>query len=377
MIDKIFYMLDFKGNISQDPSTLKRHIIYGEKLSDYSNNRSSLLLITLNNEIESISEVQNKGVRILMLPKKDFNLAKFIVFAIGSIREKIQEKHGVALICGNPWESYVISRIISIYFWSLPIQVQLHADIFDRNWLKLSYINPIKLLFSYISMKKASNLRVVSNQMSESLNSKFRIDRRKIWTTPVPLNIDLATNDCFVENRPRNIGVLSRLHHERNLEYILKFIAKLNQEKIEFGLLVAGTGPKEAWFQKELVKILGCERVKFCGELIDQELKTFWENVGLLLSPSKSESYGRSVREALYYGIPVWCFENSGTRDLFENTKNSPVFKLREDFMHYDIGEEFNKIVKMRTSNSFQTAYKDQIKFDLETLFESWEQLIP
>ena len=376
MLGKIFCMLDFRGNIPRNSSTLERHIMYGERLSDYSKNKSSILLISLSNDIESMSVLQKKGIRILFLPKKDFNLSKFLVFAIKTIRKEIRKKYAVALICGNPWESFIISKIVSLYFRGLPIQVQLHADIFDKYWLKLSYINRLKFLFSHVSIRDATNLRVVSKRMSETLNTRFRIDSKKIWTTPVPLNIDLTDNDCFVENRPRNIGVLSRLQRERNLEYILKFVDKLNQEAIDFRILVAGSGPEEAWFKKELIRILGSERVKFYGELANQELKVFWENIGVLLSPSKSESYGRSVREALYYGIPVWCFENSGTHELFENHNNLPVFKLSEDIMQNKIGAELNRIVGMKTSNFFQITYKNQINDDLKTLYDSWEQLI-
>jgi hypothetical protein len=43
-----------------------------------------------------------------------------------------------------------------------------------------------------------------------------------------------------------------------------------------------------------------------------------WQDIGVLVSTAPSESYGRTIRESLAQGVPVWAFTSTGVTQLMD-----------------------------------------------------------
>ena len=257
----------------------------------------------------------------------------------------------------------------------MPIQIQLHADIFEKEWQSLSLINRLKFFVAKHTFKKATNIRTVSYVMMNELNRLNLKKSTKIFVTPVPLNLDSNEMIGYLSNRPMSIGILSRLHFERNLKEALVIIKKINEINSDFKVVVAGTGELEDWFKSSLTSILGNARVNFLGEIKAEEMEAFWSQVGILLSTAKSETYGRALRESLCHGIPVVCFNTKASTDLKNLDLNLPLIILDSEMISLQTAANILDITKRETTNSYLAHYSEEKHRNQMILMESWSNL--
>lgn len=121
-------------------------------------------------------------------------------------------------------------------------------------------------------------------------------------------------------------GMANKLTSSKRIDLVLKSLDSY-KGKHEIRLKIAGNGPELAYL-KELVKNNKSEkvRVEFLGEVRD--MNSFYDGIDLFLFPSKNESFGLVVLEALTRYIPVMVFEDVGGCIVFiEDGKNGFVIK--------------------------------------------------
>ncbi len=99
------------------------------------------------------------------------------------------------------------------------------------------------------------------------------------------------------------IGVLGRLHRQKNIAFIVRCMKDLP----DHFLAIAGNGPEHENL-KTLVAALGIEeRVMFVGELIGEDVTKFYKAIDVFAMPSIYEGFGRTLVEAFATGAPVVC----------------------------------------------------------------------
>jgi len=99
--------------------------------------------------------------------------------------------------------------------------------------------------------------------------------------------------------------------------------------KKEFSLKIIGEGKEKEKLEK-LAKSLGID-VKFTGKLEKHEdvVKAIKEAFVFVL-PSKRESFGITVLEAMACRTPVIATETEGPRDYIENDKDGFLTKIND-----------------------------------------------
>lgn len=312
-------IIDTKGVISLDQNeALQRHKEYAEKLDKVLPSSKLCVISSCKRKFKSIRLPEYEHHFIKSNRIISFFYLSYCLKVISTSRD-----YGIILVAGNPWESATICRIIKIlsrliYGLSLPIQVQIHADIFDKKWLLQKKINRIRMLLVSSNVRKASQVRVVNNLTRDKLISKFKLSPEDIKVVPVVLNLPAFVSNGFYKERPKSIGFAGRFHRERGLEKFLKYISDLNLLDNDFKLILAGSGNDLDYFLAKVTDILTSKRVEFLGNLNRSEMLRFWSKVGVYVSTAESESFGRSIREAVYLGIPVIGVKTSGFEDLYE-----------------------------------------------------------
>ena len=181
---------------------------------------------------------------------------------------------------------------------------------FDK-YLKLYYpYLPIKLAQKFLKgfHSKAEKILVTTQSMKDELQEiGFDKDKMVVWTRG-------ANHGAF--QKPKKI----------NLEYkrpIYLYVGRVSIEKnirafldldLEGTKLIVGKGPDLDKLKKEYPE------AKFKGERTNGELASYFASSDVFVFPSKTDTCGIVIIEALKCGLPVAAYPVAGPKDIFNGT---------------------------------------------------------
>ncbi len=181
---------------------------------------------------------------------------------------------------------------------------------FDK-YLKLYYpYLPIKLAQKFLKgfHSQAEKILVTTQSMKNELQDiGFDKDKMVVWTRG-------ANHGAF--QKPKKI----------NLEYkrpIYLYVGRVSIEKnirafldldLEGTKLVVGKGPDLDKLKKEYPEAI------FKGERTNGELASYFASSDVFVFPSKTDTFGIVIIEALKCGLPVAAYPVAGPKDIFNGT---------------------------------------------------------
>ena len=181
---------------------------------------------------------------------------------------------------------------------------------FDK-YLKLYYpYLPIKLAQKFLKgfHSKAEKILVTTQSMKDELQDiGFDKDKMVVWTRG-------ANHGAF--QKPKKI----------NLEYkrpIYLYVGRVSIEKnirafldleLEGTKLVVGKGPDLDKLKKEYPEAI------FKGERTNGELASYFASSDVFVFPSKTDTFGIVIIEALKCGLPVAAYPVAGPKDIFNGS---------------------------------------------------------
>jgi glycosyltransferase involved in cell wall biosynthesis len=363
-------LLDPRGVIlNGGTDVIERHFLYSQSLKKISKpNYLSFLVLSASNESE-MNSYSKGGLLISNISKPTFNS---FVFAIKAFRYlKLQKIHPRLLIAGDPWESYWSAHILNkLLGLAIPIQVQVHGDISDLNWRKLSYKNRVRFFLAKKSLRNADSIRCVSRMQKFSLSKIFALNGNFISVIPVPILTNFRVSRLL--RRPRTIGFIGRIHEDRGIWNFVKLVKNLNKLDTAFKLLIAGDGPARDEFLHQLEKVIPKNRIKYLGQISQGKLWSSWKSIGVLVSMAPVESYGRVLRESLLAGVPVWATASSGVVDLLDSAEPGTVKKLDLEKDESQLHEDFESLLKVKVGSKFRDKFIKENNSYADKLAKSW-----
>jgi glycosyltransferase involved in cell wall biosynthesis len=367
-------ILDPRGIIlSGGADVIERHNSYALHLSKGDpKNKISLVILTAGSS--QVKNQQSSGLYLEVVSKPTFNSIYFAKTALKKIRSK--NLNVKLLVAGDPWESfwsaYLLNKLSSK---KAPIQIQLHGDIANPAWKKISLQNRIRFNFAKFSMSKANGIRAVSNSQALKVAKIFKIKKAQICVIPVPIN-NLRLTSSISSKRPKTLGLIGRIHSDRGVYNFIKLIKSLTVVRDDFTVVIAGGGPEESRFLEEIKELLPKSKIRFLGHLPEKELEKVWREVGVLVSTAPAESYGRVMREALVAGVPVWAIKSSGVEDLISEAGKDAVKILDLTKSNHELSKEFDQLLKSKVSLSFRKQFIKDNSTYAQLLAKSWVDLI-
>jgi glycosyltransferase involved in cell wall biosynthesis len=367
-------ILDPRGVIlSGGADVIKRHNFYALNLSKRNpKNKISLVILTAGSPQVKIQ--QSRGLYLEVISKPTFNSIKFAKAALRKIRSKNLDVK--LLVAGDPWESfwsaYLLNKLSSK---KVPIQIQLHGDIANPTWKKISLQNRIRFNFAKFSMSKANGIRAVSNSQALKVAKIFKIKKAQICVIPVPIN-NLRLTSSISSKRPKTLGLIGRIHNDRGVYSFIKLVKSLTVVRDDFTVVIAGGGSEESRFLEEIKELLPKSRIRFLGHLPEKELKKVWKGIGVLVSTAPAESYGRVMREALVAGVPVWAMKSSGVEDLISMAGKDAVKILDLTKSNHELSVELDRLLKSKVLLSFRKQFIKDNSTYAQLLAKSWVDLI-
>jgi glycosyltransferase involved in cell wall biosynthesis len=112
--------------------------------------------------------------------------------------------------------------------------------------------------------------------------------------------------------------VVGRLHPEKGYEHLFRALPDLRRRVDDpVVLLVAGTGPFESDFRRQVAD-LGCDQeVRFLG--FRDDAPSLMAAADLVVLPSVAEAFGITLAEALYVGTPVVATRVGGIPEIVDD----------------------------------------------------------
>lgn len=151
----------------------------------------------------------------------------------------------------------------------------------------------------------------------------------------------------------RNFLFVGRLIEEKNLEWLVERFSTHS----ELHLTIVGFGP----LLDVLKKKVKTNNVSFIGSVNNLDLPIFYKEADVFILPSKSETWGLVVEEALNNGTPVMLSDAVGCADDLVVSGDTGVVFLSEDKGDFEV--KLREITDLNIYNRFR---KNITKIDFE-----------
>jgi glycosyltransferase involved in cell wall biosynthesis len=366
---KALVIADARSRISSDePETLQRHQDYINQFRKYEGFSDTLLLVMQ----PAIFPRKIKCIEIGSIRIYQVSIFKFI----NTRRLFEREASNVLLfIAGDPWESFIYMKILKRYLGKLstPAQVQVHAEL-SLAWKKLKLTNRLRVHLAWYALKHADNIRTVTRTQREFLIRSYELAPEKVSTVAVRLNL---TGDNYQEisfPRPTTIGFVGRIHRERNVREFIEIACAFLKINPGLKIAIATKGSKNRKLSRELSRLPN-DRLELFENLNTRDMPEFWRKIGVLISTAESESFGRSIREALVHGVPVIAHSSMGARELQIQCPDS-VLLYDADYSISELFTKFAHLMSVRINDNFPSEQRKLENSLAAEIAETWKSTI-
>ncbi|NIO19242.1 MAG: glycosyltransferase [Candidatus Aenigmarchaeota archaeon] len=175
-------------------------------------------------------------------------------------------------------------------------------------------IEEIRGILFFLTIQFADIVVVQSGYMKDLFFRKYKTRNVRIMVLPNPLSQGVVSSDMAIEIRQgldENIILyVSRYYPHKNHEFIIDLARKhsdiLKAKDIKFFITV---DPDSGKYAEKLLRIIKEENlddiVINIGEIPWSEMRRYYEKSVCLFFPSKSESFGNPLIEAMAHGKPI------------------------------------------------------------------------
>lgn len=159
------------------------------------------------------------------------------------------------------------------------------------------------------------------------------------------------------------IGYVGRLTVEKNIH----FLAELEKALLDAGLanfrfLIVGQGAEEAWLKSNM------RQATFTGVLKGEALATAYANMDVFAFPSRTDTYGNVVLEALASGVPAVVTDGGGPQFIVRQEETGFIARDLRDFVTLirNLAMSSTRLEAMRVS-----ARSQAMKASWDAVFDS------
>lgn len=301
-----------------------------------------------------ITELKQRGIDADILSPKDFVSIPFplypefqlALFPKRSIAARLRggKYTDVHILTYGPVAWYArgaCKRLALPFSMSFHNQIHLYAEMRFGRWARRLTERLIRWFYEPADLTLATTPSALKELRT------FGLDKLALW----PLGVDERFFTHGICPRPLEKPVfmfVGRLALEKNVEEFLA--ADLPGTK-----LVIGDGPERAKLAQRHPQAL------FLGYKTGKELVAWMSCADVLVMPSRTETLGLVVLEALALGVPVAAHDVTGPRDVIENGVTG--------FLDEDIGRAARNCLKLTPDKCRETARKYAWGTSAETFF--------
>jgi glycosyltransferase involved in cell wall biosynthesis len=211
------------------------------------------------------------------------------------------------------------------YRWRLPLEVQLHTNIFSSFFS--GFQNKVRQFFAGSVLSSADGVRVVSEELKARISplTQASVTVLPIYVDPTPIENAPITFDLHARYGWQFVLLMvCRLAPEKNIPLALETLVLVRQQFPDTGLVIVGSGSEEVALRAKARKLGLNGFVEFAGW--QTELASFYKTANVFLQTSYFEGYGLALVEAGLSGLPVVTTPVGLAREL-ESGKDAYVLE--------------------------------------------------
>jgi len=247
--------------------------------------------------------------------------------------------------------AYFISKKLNI-----PFVVTEHTGPYSRilnSWLKS---NISKFVFN-----KAAKVLVVSEHQKNEL-LKLGIAKEKIEVSFNPVNTDVYKLTTVSDSK--NIAFVSRLDEFKGGLRTLKAFHQLIKKHQDYTLTIVGEGEEFEVIQHYILENDLVSKVFLKGTLVKTQIAEILSTSSFFVFPSRHETFGLVVAEALSCGLPVICTNQTAPKE-FINEQNGIL--VNPDNID-EIAEAMEEMIKNRSNYNAEIIHNQiEKRFGLDS----------
>jgi len=189
---------------------------------------------------------------------------------------------------------------------------------------KLSLMAIERLMLSFVQ-----SLFAVSNSVAEFNRHKKKVPSEKVtvlpnWVEPTELRhgtfeMDMVRARYRIPKSSIVIGAAGRLSPEKGHLVLLESFAELMKRWPNCRLLIAGGGPIHQELLNRVDMLGATSNIFLLGDL--KNMHDFYSAVDIFVQPSRYETFGIAVLEAMHLGLPVIASNVGGLPELIKHEK--------------------------------------------------------
>ena len=372
-------LFDPRGSFSGlDQDLIDRHKEYVLAAREFPLTSISRLVV-FSGKTKQIGILHRDDALIIIGCSRHTWLQVFINYRTTAVLREI-EFSPLIITCSDPWASYLYARLSSIFRVKslgkkrIPFQLQVHADFLAPKWSSTGLVPLVKSVLSRFAIKRADQIRCVSKSIAADIVNRFNVPTSKVISIPVPLNVRATAFPAGIE-LPLSIGFVGRIHFERGLNVFSEIATELTKIEPNLRVVIAGDGPERESFLKQLQINIPASNIEFLGQLNPIQMEAAWSKIGILLSTAPTESYGRSTREALMHGIPVWGVPSRGISELIAEAGSVLVRELNVQLSTNVLEVTLRELLALQPDDRYYKEYLQRRKEIVNDIGSAWARL--
>lgn len=243
------------------------------------------------------------------------------------------------------------------------------ADIYPSLGL-LHFVSRYMLTaFQCITLRAEESFFGTSRLYSPEIKLSRRSNHFTIYNN-LPPYITISDH-AKVHSKPLTIGVVSRLEPIKGMDLVVPAFAEVHARYADTRLLVVGDGSQRQLMEQQAEEAGVGQVVNFVGQQEQSVLQGFYDQIDILLMPSRSEGFGLTAIEGMARGCVVVAAATGG---LPEVVRDGEVGLLHKPESATDIADKVCSLVADR--NMLQMLSRNAIRHVSQYSFACYAQMI-
>jgi L-malate glycosyltransferase len=248
-----------------------------------------------------------------------YNQFNFIIGAYLALYKIVLRNKPDIIHCHFSYPAGIIALLIRLRT-GIPYIVTEHTRI------RYTFRSVFHKSLSLLALRKASRVISVSNSLMKELENE-NIKRIEVVPNVIKTEkfiLSERNTDCFT------IGFLGSLNsHNKGLDILLSACKDL---PFNYTIKIGGTGIHEQYYKDMAIADNLESKAIFYGAVSPDQINLFYSEISLFVLPSRYETFGIVLIEAMATGIPVIATRCGGPEDIV-NDRNGILTGIDDPFL--------------------------------------------
>ena len=336
------------------------------------------------------------------ISKKDENLTFTIDYFTGSFFKKQKYSNGVLkrfwpisfpLIKRHQWRNQFSKSHFNLYNTSIPevtiINMSGHGSkyifklakkIKEKKKQYIAMIGGLHMSYGGEALnyyKNAHHIIVHTNYQKQELLKHPNFSNFDIRVLPLGIDTDYFKPFERKERSGFIITYVGRISRLKQIELVIQAVAYCKKEGIDaIQLNIIGPKSDAVYFDEltSLIEKLDCQdNIHFLGTISHENLVAYYQNSDILALPSKHESFGMVMTEAMACEVPVIALKDSGGPDEIISNGEDGILTTKESYSQalFQLLSDKEKLKRIRVKARNKVEKRFSLNNTIEVLHES------